>query len=233
MAEPLAQHLPENDTQKDELSLLYQRARMEWDERIGDTVSQLYTWRIIAIVSLIVALVAVMGITYIGSQSKIKPFVFAMGDNKIIALEAAKALPDSERKRLEQSQLGTFIEQIRTVFIDVNAQYFFMNKAYSHLRTSDAAYNQVTDYLKTYSPMKRAETETVSITINNVLPIGNSSVTQVDWTEMLTDRKGKLKNTLRFKAAIEIYYELPKTPAEFMSNPTGLWIKNINITEQY
>ena len=230
---PHSDNYEPQDEPQDELTLLYQRARMEWDERLGDTVSQLFVWKVIAVISLLVALAAVIGISYIGSQSKIVPYVFAMGDNKIIALQAARALPDSEKKRLEQSQLGTFVEHVRTVFTDVNAQYIFMHKAYSHLRTSDAAYSQITNYLKSNSPMTRAETETVAITINTVLPIGNTPVYQIEWTEEITDRQGTLKNSLRFKAAVTVYYDPPSTPQEFMKNPTGLWIKNINITEQY
>jgi len=221
------------DESSDEQTLLYQRARHEWDERLGDTVSQLASWRVIAVISLLIALTAVIGIAYIGSQSKIKPYVFAMADNQIIALKAAKALPEAEKKRLTQSQLGSFVEHVRTVFIDVNAQYYFMHKAYHHLRTSDGAYTQITQHLKLDSPMKRAETETVAVTINNVLPIGDSAVYQIDWTETITDRKGKDKGELRFKAAAEIYYDIPSTVQEFMKNPTGLWIKNINVTEQH
>ncbi len=216
-----------------DLTILYQRARMEWDERLGDVVSQLFIWRIIAILSLLVALAAVVGISYIGSQSKIEPYVFAMSDEKIIALQAATSLPDHEKKRLEQSQLGAFVENVRSVFTDAKAQYIFMHKAYSHLRKSDAAYTQITNHLKNNNPLDRARTETVAVTIKTVLPIGESSIYQVEWKEERSDRKGIFLGTLNFKAAVTIYYDPPTNQKEFMKNPTGLWIENINITEQY
>ena len=225
----------DKDSQTDELTLLYQRARDEWDERLGSVISQLVVWRILAIVSMVVTSIAVIGIAYIGSQSKIQPYVFAMDGDKVVALQAAKLMPSYEKKRLEVSQLSNFIEHVRSVFTDLNAQRSYVIKAYSHLRSSDPAAIQVGKYLReTAPPHKRAETEVVTIKVDSVLPIGDdSNVYQVEWTENITDRKGNKKPSQRFKAAIEYYYEAPSDRQEFIRNPTGLWIKYFNVTEIY
>ena len=65
----------ENDSHKaasDELTLLYQRARMEWDERLGNIVSFNHKLITITIISGLVTLLAVCGVIYIGAQSKIE-----------------------------------------------------------------------------------------------------------------------------------------------------------------
>ncbi|MGI2002066.1 VirB8/TrbF family protein [Shewanella frigidimarina] len=225
---------PSETEDKDELTLLYQRARMEWDERLGNILSQNSNLKLITIISLIITALAVGGVVYIGSQSKIEPYVFGLSETKIIALQAAKSMPKEEKKRLEISQLSGFVENVRSVFTDINAQRSFVLKAYSHLRNSDPAFIQINSYLSDVAPPNvRAETEVVTVQINNILPIGdNSSTYQIEWTENITDRQGTPRESQHFKAAVEVYYDLPTTPQEFVGNPTGLWVKFFNVTER-
>ncbi|AZQ13325.1 VirB8/TrbF family protein [Shewanella khirikhana] len=223
------------DTPADELTLLYQRARMEWDERLGNIVSLNQKLLTITVIALVIAVIAVGGVAYIGAQSKIEPYVLAMSDNNIVALQAAKSMPASEKKRLEISQLSAFVTHTRSVFTDINAQREYVIKAYAHLRNTDPAFIQVNHYLSvTAPPHIRAETEVVTVKIDNILPIGDNSATyQIEWTENVTDRQGNTKLPQHFKAAVEIYYEAPSTPQEFMGNPTGLWVKFFNVTERF
>lgn len=224
----------DKENASDELTLLYQRARMEWDERLGNIVSFNHKLILITIISLIVTVGSVGGVVYIGAQSKIEPYVFAMSDTKVVALQAAKNMPADEKKRLEISQLSEFVSHIRSVFTDINAQREYVIKAYAHLRNTDPAFIQVNQYLsETAPPHIRAETEAVTVRIDNILPIGDKSSTyQIEWTENITDRQGNTKLPQHFKAAVEIYYEMPTTQQEFMGNPTGLWVKFFNVTER-
>lgn len=52
----------------------YLNARREWDERYGGLISRARNWQLMAAGSLAVAVVAVVGIAFVGSQSKIQPF---------------------------------------------------------------------------------------------------------------------------------------------------------------
>ena len=49
----------------------YLNARREWDERYGGLISRARNWQLMAAGSLAVAVVAVVGIAFVGSQSKI------------------------------------------------------------------------------------------------------------------------------------------------------------------
>lgn len=221
--------------QTDELTLLYQRARMEWDERLGNIVSLNHKLITITVISLVIAVMSVGGVAYIGAQSKIEPYVFAMSDNKVVALQAARHMPTDEKRRLEVSQLSEFVSHVRSVFTDINAQREYVIKAYAHLRNTDPAFIQVNQYLSDIAPPHiRAETEAVTVKIGNILPIGDKSSTyQIEWTENIIDRQGNAKLPQHFKAAVEIYYEMPTTQQEFMGNPTGLWVKFFNVTERF
>ena len=219
------------EPEQDEMSLMYQRARMEWDERIGNTVNQLKSWRIIAILSLTIAAIAVIGISYIGAQSKIQPYALAMSDNKVIALQQLRKLPNSEMELVRRSIIGGFIEGIRSVYSDPSAQRAATLRAYSHLRGNDPAWQQVTTYLsKIAPPNKRAETELVSVDIISVFPMGTGNTYQIEWKENIVDRKGALKAEPTYRALITTAYQAP-TPKGFMQNPTGLWIETYQVTE--
>lgn len=222
----------ENEQALDPMSLMYQRARMEWDERIGDTVNQLKIWRVIAIISLIIAAISVIGVSYIGAQSKIQPYALGISDSKVIALQQLKQLPESERELVTRALIGGFVENVRSVYSDPFAQKAATLKAYSHLRENDTATQQVTTYLsKIADPSSRAENELVSVTINSVLPLGTGNTYQIEWTETIVDRKGTLKNKPSFRAAITTEHQTPNTQQGFMNNPTGLWITTYQVTE--
>jgi type IV secretory pathway TrbF-like protein len=216
----------------DPMSLMYLRARMEWDERIGDTVHQLNMWRIIAIISLMITAISVIGVSYIGAQSKIQPYALAMSDSNVIALQQLEHLPNSERELVTRSLIGGFIADVRNVYSDPFAQRAATLRAYAHLRENDAAYQQVTTYLgKTAIPHERAENELVTVEIDSVLPLGTGNTYQVQWTETLTDRKGALLDTPVFRAVVTTAQQTPNTQKGFMSNPTGLWFTTYQVTE--
>ena len=56
----------------------YLAARREWDERYGDALARAHHWRLAAFAALALAAVAVFGLAYVGSLSKIKPYVVAL-----------------------------------------------------------------------------------------------------------------------------------------------------------
>ncbi len=216
----------------DPMSLMYQRARMEWDERIGDTVNQLKIWRIIAILSLLIAATSVVGVSYIGAQSKIQPYALAMSDNKVIALQQLQQLPSSERELITRAIIGDFITNVRSVYSDPFAQREATIRAFAHLRDKDPAYQQISTYQgETHIPHERAEHELVSVQIDSVLPLGTGNTYQVQWTETIIDRKGSLLDSPVFRAVVTTEQQTPNTQQGFMNNPAGLWIPTYQVTE--
>ena len=56
----------------------YLAARREWDERYGNLITRERNWRIMALLSTFVALIAVGGLIRLSTKSHIVPFVVAM-----------------------------------------------------------------------------------------------------------------------------------------------------------
>ncbi len=223
-----------NDNKKyvglDEQSLMFLRARHEWDERIGNAIYDAHSWKMAFFISLMVSIGSVIGISYIGSQSKIQPFAIAISNDKAQALSPLNKLPETEKQRLYVRDLSDFISDMRSVFIDTQAQKIAITNGYAMLREGDPAYNQITSLFKVNNPFKRAESELVKVNVESVLPISPNTY-QAEWIEETTDLKGKIIAKKRYKATMNIYFIQPTSQEAILRNPLGLYIKTFNDVE--
>jgi hypothetical protein len=83
--------------------------------------------------SLALAVVAVVGIAFIGSQSKIQPFVVVidqLGSPVAVARPAPVAKADFD-KRLMVAQLAAFMKDVRSMLPDAVAQQVTLNRVYA------------------------------------------------------------------------------------------------------
>jgi type IV secretion system protein VirB5 len=211
----------------DAQSLMYIRAKHEWDERIGSAVKSAHSWKIMAFLAIIVGGGAVAGISHIGSQSKIQPYGIVLQGDKVIPAGPMDELKASQLKNMKVSELRHFIEDIRSVYIDVNAQKKSITAAYAYLRPGDPAHQQITTTFKKLSPFKRAETELVKVKIGTVLPLSEDTY-QAEWTETLTSPTGQSLGESHFKATMNTYQLAPTTNGQIQSNPLGFFIKTFN-----
>lgn len=211
----------------DEQSLMYQRARHEWDERIGSAVSAARNWRIVGIVSLAVAGCAVIGISHIGAQSKIQPYgVVLQGDN-VLPAGPMTALSGSQLSNMKATEIRHFVENVRSVFIDVNAQKKSITQAYAFLHQGDPAHQLITAAFKKQTPFARAETELVKVSWVTVLPLSDDTY-QAEWSETLTSPMGQSLGERHYKATLNTYQVAPTTRQQMDLNPLGFFIKTFN-----
>ena len=112
-------------------SAIYLAARREWNERYGDYISQAHTWRLIAIAALGVAAIAVAGNVWQSSQSRVQPFVVEvdkLGDALAVQrADIASPVPVG----VIRAQLARYIQDVRSVSIDVQAERAFINEAFA------------------------------------------------------------------------------------------------------
>ncbi|HIF9287246.1 VirB8/TrbF family protein (plasmid) [Photobacterium damselae subsp. damselae] len=212
----------------DEQSLMYIRAKHEWDERIGSALSQAHNWKLAAFSAMFIAICAVVGVSYIGAQSKIEPYGIALQGDQVLPISPLNQLPETEVERLRVSEIENFIENIRVVYLDVEAQKSAVRKAYSHLRSGDPAYLQITAKFKKQSPFERAETELVKVKVVATLPLSPNTY-QAEWDETVTNSTtGQLLSKQRYKATLNTYNIPPTSKAAIHSNPLGFYIKTFN-----
>jgi len=208
----------------------YFDGRREWNERYGSHVKQVRTWKIVAFLSMLTTLASVVGLTYIGSQNKLVPYIV-----EVDKLGNAQAINYAVQTNLDQTKvikysLAEFIRNFRTIYSDSKIQKEMIYKIYRYLSPSYSAYNIVNAYYKENSPFDRQSTERVRVKINSIVQI-NKDTYQVDWEEIVSDPRGMKMRTDSFKASISLILVPPTKQAEIIKNPIGLYIKEFNFSK--
>jgi type IV secretion system protein VirB5 len=209
----------------------YLEARREWNERYGDYIKQAHHWRAIAIVCGMTALIAVVGVAYIGAQSKVVPYVVAVD-----RLGAAAAITRADRaapvdSRVVKAYLARFVADWRAVTVDRQAQKSAIDRVYAMLATGSVALEKLNEHYRARNPFTVASTNSVAVAVTNLLQISERTW-QVEWQEVTRDSRGELQGTVRMKASIIVGIAPPTDEHLMLINPLGVYITDLNWSQQ-
>ncbi len=211
-------------------------ARMEWNAHEGYVVASKRRWQIVGLMFGFLALSAIAGVIYIGSQSKFIPYVVAVDKlGSAVAVSRADVMAPVD-KRVIMATLANFIHDLRFVTPDIAVQKRAIFNIYSYFNQTDPATKKTNEHFEkeATNPFKRAESETVNVNITSVVQQSQESW-QVYWTEEIRDRKGKIKEKPSFRANINIYImpaTATRTEADIQQNPLGIIISDYFIGSQ-
>jgi type IV secretion system protein TrbF len=209
----------------------YVEARREWNERYGDYIQQAQHWRTMAIISGLVAAVCAIGVVYIGAQGKIVPYVVEvdkLGESAAVARADRAAPVDS---RVIKAYLARFVADWRTVTVDRQAQKVAIDRVYAMLPRGSLALQKLNDHFKSHNPFTLASKESVYVAVTNLLPISDKTW-QVEWQEVTRDDRGAVQSTVRMKASILVGITPPTEESMILMNPLGVFITDLNWSQQ-
>lgn len=201
----------------------YLAARREWDERYGDLITRARNWRAMAFVAGIVALLSTAGMLYLSMRSRVQPFVVAVDS---LGRPLAAALADQTSAgddRLKRATLFGWIDDLRMVTPDGIAQRKAIDRVYAHIADGSQAQAFISEFYRGNPPQKRAQTETVSIDVNAVLPTSDRTF-EIEWIETTRDLYGAIKSQEHWKGAFTISVNPPTDERLARINPLGLYI---------
>jgi type IV secretion system protein VirB5 len=209
----------------------YLNARREWDERYGGLISRARNWQRIAAGSLVVTAVAVVGIAFVGSQSKIQPFVVVtdqLGSPVAVARPAPVAKSDFD-KRLMVVQLATFIKDVRSMQPDAVAQQVTLNRVYAMAGRDVAGF--LNGFFKENSPFS-VDGSVTRVEISSVIPQGGETY-QVSWVETKA-KPGVNAIAEHWKAVVTVGTDAKLAENEKIAlwNPFGIYVKSISWTKE-
>lgn len=209
-------------------SAVYQAGKQEWMEQNGDLVSARNSWRLAALGSIAVSLLAVGGIVYLGNQIHAVPYIVKENVlGQVIGVAPVQQAPVPEDGMI-RFQLQQWITEARTVSTDPIAEKRFIGDVYAMVDKGSEANGYLNDYYSVHSPFMRASSKTVSI--ENVLvstrPI-SPHMWQVTWCEDARGAKGDEISTTAWTANVSVTFSAPKTEAAIAANPTGLFVNSI------
>jgi type IV secretion system protein VirB5 len=205
----------------------YLAARREWDERYGDFIKHARNWRVVALICALTALVSTAGIVWQSARSRVVPFVVLM-DN--LGRPVASGTPDQvvvNDDRLKRAALFSWVENVRIVTPDAVAQRRAIDRVYGFIANGTQAQVFISEYYRSDPPFKRAQTNTVSVEVNSVLPTGERTF-EVDWVETVRDLYGAIKSTDHWKASLTIAVNPPSDEAQMRINPLGVYVTQAN-----
>ena len=206
-------------------SAVYLAARREWNERYGDYIAQANNWRLTAIAALAVAAVAVAGNVWQSAQSRVQPFVVEvdkLGDALAIQrADVASPIPVG----VIRAQLARYVQNVRAVSIDVQAERAFINEAYAMVDRNSAALAFLNEHFAANDPFKRAVSETVTAHVESVLPLPGGKTWRIEWREDTLARDGRPQLSRHWEATITVSINPPTTEAGVLANPTGLFVE--------
>ncbi|MBW0000366.1 MAG: conjugal transfer protein TrbF [Verrucomicrobia bacterium] len=187
-------------------------------------------WQLVACGALLIALAAVGGIAWIGSQSKVVPYVVVTDRlATLLAFGPADKAASPERGAVRAWVLN-FIHWTRTVTPDAALQWDFVHGAYSMVKGKDPAYQELVggwyEASKASRPNVRAEKVIVHVESPFALPV-SADTWQVTWTEQEEDRDGRLIRRFPMRAIVTVYAAPPDnaTPEAMRFNPFGVYVK--------
>jgi type IV secretion system protein VirB5 len=83
----------------------------------------------------------------------------------------------------------------------------------------------ISDFYRSNPPQKRAQTETVSVEVQSVLPTSDKTF-EIEWAETTRDLYGTVTQKARWKSAFTIAINPPTDEATARINPLGIYVTN-------
>jgi type IV secretion system protein TrbF len=208
----------------------YQLAKREWDERIGTSRMQARNWRFVAILSLLVTIfLAVTLFTLMPMLKKAKVLVVEVTkEGQVINITPLRS---AYQPTLAQKEyfVSNFVKLIRDLSLDpVMAKKNWLN-AYHFLTPRGAVL--LNEYFRQNNPINLLGKQTVTVEIVDINPISETTF-NVGWTENYVDINGQALAKKKISGVFTILIEEPKSQAEILVNPLGIYILDFHISER-
>ena len=202
----------------------YQKAAQVWDERLGSARVQAKNWRLMAFGCLGLTLVLTAGLLWLGSQSRIEPYVV-----EVDALGATKAVgPAVQAYEPTDAQiayhLAQFITNVRSISIDPIVVRESWLAAYDY--ATDRAAISLNEYARENDPFGAIGERSVSTDVTSVVRASDRSF-QVKWIERRF-RNGALESTERYTAILTIVIQPPRRADQLRKNPLGIYVHGLD-----
>jgi type IV secretion system protein VirB5 len=205
----------------------YLAARDEWNERYRDLIVAARNWRLLAVTSSVVALVAVLGLIVIGAKPKVIPYIVAVDNLGNVVNQGTAVQASVADDRLKRAALWSWVQDWRMVSSDTIVEKNAIERVYAEIGNGTPAAIRISDAYRDGSPLKLAQTETVSVNVRALYASSKDSY-EVEWTETTFDLKGGQIGTQNYKGVITISIHPPEDEGLARVNPLGIYVTNVS-----
>lgn len=207
-----------------DLDTIHALAGAHWDDRIGSARVQARNWRLMAFLSILLAMGSLAGLIHLGAQPKHVPYfveIDKLGQATFLGeLGRSSFRPDETQIKFH---LERFVQGTRSVSSDQEINKQRVHEAYA-LLTARAG-EQLRSYFKAGGdPVVRAAAgETITTNTIADVPIADG-VYQIDWRQQHWDVNGNLKRDTLWRGMFQFLVQKPANIEDVRKNPIGLYI---------
>lgn len=203
------------------------RGRAAWNDMYGSVVDRNRKYFAVSVLLSLALIAAVIGIAYIGSQSKIQPFMVQVGQNgEIVDVSEADKAPDITEKIIKYF-LQRFIINMHSISGDNIVEKRMLAFVYSSVNTAGNAnaMNVLKNYIQLNNPFVLNNQFTNQVNIETIYPVSKNTY-HISWEEIKRTIDGKLV-TKNYYTGQFTYKIAPSTGENFTYNPFGIYITNM------
>lgn len=206
----------------------YLAARQEWDERYGDLVARPNKANKIAIICAAIAFLETIALVVMILRPP-KVIVVAVNSSGQVLGSGESDHPLVITEGMKRSTLSEWVSNFRLVTPDGVSQRGAIDKVYAMISSGSSAQTKVSDFYRDKPPQTRAQSETVHVEVNSVLPT-SAQTYEVEWLETIRDLQGTVLYQQRLKGAFTFVVSSSPPNDERLSrlNPIGLYITEAN-----
>ena len=207
----------------------YLDGRREWNAQFGRQVSEKNTWRLVALLALLISLVSIGGLVTLGASTKVVPYVAVIDELGNPLAQGMASTTGATDPRVIRAVVGDFFKNFRSVTTDGYAQKERIRRVYAMLSAQDPSYRVLNEHYSKalWDPFERAKKVTVSVDLLLILPLSKHSY-RVEWREVERDRTGQVMNTEKYQANLTLKQSEELSGQEMLENPLGLYVTEIH-----
>jgi type IV secretion system protein VirB5 len=205
----------------------YLQARAEFYDSVGYPIKAAAQWRLAAFISFVLLALSLTGNVIQAGREKVVPYVVAV-DRLGAALAVKRADTASPTPvTVIQAELANLVTNWRTVTADLDLQARMVDRLSGFTR--GAAKGVLTEWFDKNNPVGRARSgRLVSVNLKSVpLPVSQSSW-RIEWQETIRNHVGVTVETSQYEATMTVQIMPPKTDAEILRNPGGVYITELS-----
>ena len=202
----------------------YVRARREWDDRYARQARAVRNWQIATLLALLMAAGLAAGLVLLASQSQITPYVVEVdrhGD--AVAFGPAERLGPAD-ERLLRYFLGRYVQSLRTVVADADAQRHLIREAYAFTTGEATAF--LNDHYSRANPFELAQHAPRSVEVTSLLKVAETAW-RAQWVERARPGLGRAVRESHWQAVLVVDQTPPTDTDTLLANPLGLYVTEI------
>ena len=207
----------------------FERARVEWFERYGCAVvdrNRLFVGWVLTTVALLAACLA---LAVLMPLKTVEPYVVRVADNGLAIADRAAAQTYRPGRAERTYFVSRWVQQLLTVDPYLTERQL----AEAYRMTSGLATQQMLDWMKADRPIERLHKDpglSRSVAIVTVAPL-DEAVMQVR-VRAETRSLGSAAQSKTLQVTVHYAIVPPKTEAEIIQNPIGLYVTRFNVAEE-